>query len=143
MGLLSNLFGEDKKTALIRELITRRVENDPLAVQFGQNGKSVAKWQAAELYGFPEATVVAIVEAYFAGKRKGLADDQVIAAIEQHRAQFSGPSRSLEQYVSDSLYGVNLETFILRRLAVDHPDGRPLTTEQVKYAITRATALLS
>jgi len=95
------------------------------------------------LYGFPEASLVTIVASYLTTRKAGYDDVIVIMSIEEHRTQFSGPATSIAEVASDSLSGDCLRRYIARRLAIDHPSGRPLTDADIDYCIKRAIEVFS
>src|SRR5689334_23198210 len=94
MGLFNRLFGSKKKSRqptlelkakLIRSLIKKRVLQDPLAAQSGYTAEMVDTLPEVMLMGLPEATIVAIVDAFAELRAKGLNEGPAIAEIERRR----------------------------------------------------------
>lgn len=72
---LSTPFGpvSSDKIELIRNLVRRRVQNDPIASMLG----NINSLTESMLIGLPEATIVTIVETYWKMKNQGLSDKEI------------------------------------------------------------------
>lgn len=72
---LSTPFGpvSSDKIELIRNLVRRRVQNDPIASMLG----NINSLTESMLIGLPEATIVTIVETYWKMENQGLSDKEI------------------------------------------------------------------
>ena len=134
MGLFNKILsgGVDKK-ALIKNLIKYRVQNDSiLASKYPKefNEEMVNSLSGFKLLGFPEATIVTIVETWSNLSKKGVPEDEIFFKIERHRSRlfFGGQLPS----------PLSLETYIKYRLNVEHSTGVPIADKFVTAAIQAA-----
>ena len=79
-----------------------------------------------DLMGAPESTVIAIVELYHVLRGQGVAHQDCIAQIEQHRA-----SAGTLKVVPD----IAFHTYVKLRTKMEHARGRPLREEDFDKAI--------
>lgn len=115
------------KIELIRNLVKKRVQNDPIASMLGD----IDSLSETMLMGLPEATIVTIVETYWQSKNQGLSDKEILETIERHRASF-GNSGTLPSQLT-------LSNYIKYRVGLEHSHGAPISDDFIEEAIKQAT----
>lgn len=128
LGIFGKLFGKGmSKEELIKNLVRKRVQNDPIAKMLGE----VDELSELELLGLPEATIVTIVETYCMTKRQtNLHDEEIFEAIEAHRSML-GDSGKMPSPLT-------LSSYIKYRLGLEHSHGAPISNKFVDEAIEEA-----
>ena len=99
--------GRSSKEELIRNLVKKRVSNDPMA------SRMVDSIDALHLICLPEANIVTIVETYALMKQLGASDQQIFDSIETHRSTIGTGA------IPNPL---NLESYTQYRIAVECRD---------------------
>ncbi len=138
MGLLTKILGGGvDKNALIKNLIMYRVQSDPiLASKYSNiNEEIVNSLSRLKLLGFPEATIVTIVETWSNLSKKGVPEDEILYKIEQHRSRFSSGGHLP--------FPLNLESYIKYRLNIEHSSGVPIGDNFITKAIEAARTAYS
>jgi hypothetical protein len=115
------------KIELIRNLVKNRIQNDPIASMLGD----IDSLSETELMGLPEATLVTIVETYWQLKNQGLSDEEILEAIERHRASFLDSGKLPSQ--------LTLSNYIKYRIGLEHSHGIPISDDFIEEAIKQAT----
>ena len=115
------------KIELIKNLVKKRVQNDPIASTLGD----IDSLSETMLMGLPEATIMTIVETYCMMKRQGnLPDEEIFEAIEAHRSML-GDTGTIPSPLT-------LSSYIKYRLGLEHSHGAPLRSKFVDKAIEEA-----
>ncbi len=77
------------KNALIRDLVRLRIRNYPLATAKGFDEGMLESMSSVLLLGFPEGTIVAIVETWATMSKMRVPDVEIFTRIENHRSRLS------------------------------------------------------
>jgi len=125
MGIFKKLFdGGMSKENLIKKLVRKRLQNDPIAKMLG----NVDDLSDLELMGLPEATIVTIIETYCTMKHQAnLPDDEIFEAIEAHRSMFGDKGEMPSP--------LTLSSYIKYRLGIEHSHGAPISSKFIDEAI--------
>jgi len=128
MGFLKKPFGggSSNKEDLIRNLVKKRIKEDPLAEILGYDESMVDSLETMELMGIPEAAIVTIVETYALSLKNGAPEDAIFNHIENHRSQIG--SGTLPN-------PLNLESYIKYRIEIEHDYGAPISEKFISDAI--------
>lgn len=102
MGWFNKLLGGGQtKVDLIRSLAKKRLTGDVLASAAGATPEVIDKLTPEAVFGLPEGTIVAIVEAWAQGRSKRMPERQIFEIIEAHRAaafqRIEGPRSMVAQ----------------------------------------------
>ena len=121
MGLFKSLFGGGpSKNDLVRNLAKQRVR------EMGGDESMVDSLGFIQFAGLPENTIATIVETYSMLKKRGGADQEVLASIEAHRSRMSGSGEMPSP--------LNLETYIQYRIALEASHGAPISADFLRDA---------
>ena len=129
-------FTHDKKLNLIRQLVKRRIENDPVLKEkyAGKGAPKVDDIPEMVLMGLPEGTIVSIVETYWMMKFKASSSDkEILELIELHRStQVPNPEGTTMPSP------LTVSNYIKYRLHIEHSHGVPISNEFVDECIKKA-----
>jgi hypothetical protein len=135
MGLFGSLLGRkpDPRETLIRALAALRIRSDPAARVMGYDESMLGALGREQIFMLPEASLVVMVEMFATLCQQGVAPVPAISAIDQHRAQSTGP---LSAPLPSDLFD-----YIPARIQQDHPQGGRLDESFVDNAIHTAAAV--
>ena len=119
------------KIELIKNLVIKRVQNDPIASMLGD----IDSLSETMLMGLPEATIVTIVETWAMLKKQGVSEEEILQRIEAHRASFGD--------YGDLPKPLTLPSYIKYRLDLEHGHGATISEKFIDYAIEAAKQMFS
>jgi len=113
MGIFSNIFGggsQNSKFKIIKYFAKERMG------KMGFSGSEIDSMDKSMLEGFPESTIVTIVESYVKMKNQSLDDSTIFNNIENHRSSF-------DPYPNPAPFPLNpnLKNYIYYRLEFELP----------------------
>jgi uncharacterized protein len=134
MNLFRRIFGEDKKTRLIRALVTQRFESYGIETEFRFELEKIGK---LELLGTAEGTIVSIVETFVQSKKGGADDLDIIEHIERHRSQIGTDAEEYAKVFDDRKMNF-LEKYCIYRVRIECGVGPPILEDHIRSAILQA-----
>lgn len=131
MGWFSKFLGSGRtKEDMIRSLVKNRLAGDVLADAIGAIPEAINEAPPEMIWSLPEATIVAIVEAWAQGRSRQIPEKQIFQFIEAHRSKaVKGELSASPTLISYLRYRIDLEH------AHAHP---PLSGPHIKYCMNEA-----
>lgn len=130
-------FSNDKKINLIRHLVKKRIQNEPLLKKLYNTDKvpRVENFPEIVLMELPEGTIVTIVEMYWIMKNQTEASDkEIFDAIENYRKIFFSGS-------GDMPIPLTLSNYIKYRLKTEYSEVVLISNKFIEEAIEEANKL--
>jgi AcrR family transcriptional regulator len=130
-----------ERVALIRELLRKRLEDDPIArmMAFATNNNA-EELPNEVLLGLPEATIVDSIENYLTMKRQGMPDADIFKYLhEAYKVFLEQEGSSLEACP----FALDLRGYLSFIVEAQHGHGGRLPAGFLEYAIKRVVTYYS
>jgi len=133
------LFGANKKTTLIRELLEQRMRRsgyDELDYRL-----NIKRLSSLKLMGTPEALIVTVIKTVVKGQKKGILLTQILQSIEGHRKRIGHDSNKFNKILKisgGSNPGNSVSLYCGYRIFLEHDSllDQDEVEEVVEQAIT-------
>ncbi|CAK8713381.1 hypothetical protein GCAAIG_02700 [Candidatus Electronema halotolerans] len=132
--LSNSLFGLFKKKitkeSLIRELVKKRLANDPnFAEMFDVSPAVIDSMPIVVIMGLPEATIFSIVESWARCLNENISPMRILQLIEAHRCNAAE---------GEMPFSLSLEVYIRYRVKLEHSEGASISDSHIDHCIYQA-----